>query len=139
MRLYVLDTDIMSLLQHGHAQVCGQVQTHPASQLATTVITVEEQLSGWYTMLRQAKGRAQVADLYERLANQVQFLASWRVLRFPEPAILRYEDLLHLRLNLGKKDLRIAAIVLEHQAILVSRNARDFRRVPGLVLEDWSV
>ncbi len=41
-------------------------------------------------------------------------------------------------LNVRKMDLRIAAIVLEKGATLVSRNLRDFRRVPGLRVEDWS-
>jgi predicted nucleic acid-binding protein len=35
-------------------------------------------------------------------------------------------------------DLRIAAIVPENNATLVSRNLRDFQRVSGLVVEDWS-
>jgi tRNA(fMet)-specific endonuclease VapC len=41
-------------------------------------------------------------------------------------------------LNIGKKDLAIAATVLEQGAVLVSRNLQDFRRVPGLTVEDWS-
>ncbi len=43
-----------------------------------------------------------------------------------------------MRLNVGKMDLKIAAIALEHGCIVVTRNERDFRRVPGLVVENWA-
>jgi tRNA(fMet)-specific endonuclease VapC len=48
MSLHVLDTDALSLLQEGHAAVRARVAACPAEDLAITVISVEEQLSGWY-------------------------------------------------------------------------------------------
>ena len=53
-------------------------------------------------------------------------------------AIARYESLLKQKLNVRKNDLRIAAIALEAGAVVVTRNVRDFRRVPNLAVEDWT-
>ena len=36
-------------------------------------------------------------------------------------------------------DLKIAAIVLANGATLLSRNLSDFRKVPGLKVEDWTL
>jgi hypothetical protein len=47
MSLYLLDTDMVSLFQHGHAKVCAQVANHSPADIGITVITIEEQLSGW--------------------------------------------------------------------------------------------
>ncbi len=51
----------------------------------------------------------------------------------------RYQKLVKQKLNVGKMDLRIAAIALDQNAVVVSRNMRDFQRVPGLVVEDWTL
>jgi len=61
------------------------------------------------------------------------------ILSFTVPAIQRYENLKRQKLRVAGKDLRIAAIVLETSAILVTRNRQDFQRVSGLIFEDWSV
>lgn len=138
MSLHILDTDILVLFQEGHELVCGRVLSRSVDQLATTVITVEEQLSGWYTLLRRAKGAEQLARAYQRLADNVQLLSRFQILSFTEPAIGRFEQLKSLKLGVRHMDLRIAAIALEHGGTLVTRNTSDFRGVPGLTIEDWS-
>jgi tRNA(fMet)-specific endonuclease VapC len=137
--LYVLDTDILSLFQRGHLVVCQRVAAHPLTDLAITVISVEEQLSGWYALLRSVARRDEVALAYQSLAESVPFLARFRVVGYSEKAMDEFDRLASLKLNIRKMDLRIAAIALEHGAIVATRNLRDFQRVPGLATEDWTV
>jgi tRNA(fMet)-specific endonuclease VapC len=136
---YILDTDTLSLLEQGHPQVRQRFQAQPPSDLAITVISVEEQLSGRQAALRTARRPDELAQAYERLADTVHVLARFTILPFPTAAIARFQQLLRQRLNVRRSDLRIAAIVLEDGGTLVTRNTRDFSRVPGLVLEDWSI
>jgi tRNA(fMet)-specific endonuclease VapC len=138
MSIYILDTDTVSLFQHGHALVCAAVMDHAASDVVISVLTVEEQLSGWYSELRRARKAAVLAAVYQRMADTVHFYAALPILSFTEPAIFRYESLRAAHRRLGKNDLRIAAIALEHGATVVTRNVRDFKAVPGLTVEDWS-
>jgi tRNA(fMet)-specific endonuclease VapC len=134
----VLDTDTLSLLEQEHPAVVEQFRKYKPGELAITVISVEEQLSGWYTMLRKAKNPQKLAQAYQRLADAVMLLAGLPIFSFTEPAIQRYDDLSAMKLGIRKMDLRIAAIALEHGAILVTRNVQDFERVPGLTVENWA-
>lgn len=139
MSLYVLDTDIFTLLLHKHPVVYQRVAACKPSDLAVTVITVEEQVLGWVGRLRRVRSAKEKARAYDDLAAAVASLGSLPILSFSEQAIAGHEALVKLKLNVGKMDLAIAAITLEHNATLVSRNLRDFQRVPGLTVEDWSV
>jgi tRNA(fMet)-specific endonuclease VapC len=138
MTLYVLDTDHLSLYRRGHAAVLRRVEAVPADQLAITVITIEEQLSGWYAQLRQARTPDKVARAYAGLFDVAETIRQIRVLPFPSPAVQHYFDLRKQLPRLGKLDLAIAAIVLHDHGTLVSRNRHDFVQIPGLPLEDWS-
>src|SRR4051794_37153956 len=89
---YLLDTDILTLFQLGHPVVCQRVGQHPSSDLAVS-ISVEEQLSGWYTLLRQTKKRDELAQAYQRFTEHVQFLSRLQILSFTEPAMDRLEKL----------------------------------------------
>jgi tRNA(fMet)-specific endonuclease VapC len=138
MSLFVLDTDILTLFEREHSTVVAHVAKHAPAEIEISIVTVEEQLSGWYAQLRQAKRPERLAWAYQWLAATVRFLGHTQILDFDENAIQRYEELKRLRLKVRKMDLQIAATALQHDAIVVTRNVRDFKAVPGLTIEDWS-
>jgi len=61
MSLYVLDTDSLTLFEKSRTVIMARVQEHDPRELAITVLSVEEQLSGWYTAVRKAKRSEQLA------------------------------------------------------------------------------
>jgi tRNA(fMet)-specific endonuclease VapC len=135
---YVLDSDILSLLQRNHPACRAAFDAHFADELSVAVVTVEEQLSGWYTLLRKAKKREQVARAYANLAKSVAFLSHTIILPFDEPSIDQFEALRRMKLGVKSPDLRLAATAPVHSAFVVTRNLRDFLVVPGIRCEDWS-
>lgn len=134
---YILDTDILSLLQRRHLAVSRRVEERK-DETAISVFTIEEQLSGWYALLRKALKPDQQIVAYRSLSENVRFLSQLAIIDYDAPALERYEDLKRAKLKIGKTDLRIAAVVIEAGATLVTRNLADFSRVPGLSFEDWS-
>jgi tRNA(fMet)-specific endonuclease VapC len=66
---HILDTDMLTLAQRGHRIVMQRIHSFDPSELAITVVTIEEQLSGWYTLLRKTSDPAKLARVYERLAK----------------------------------------------------------------------
>jgi tRNA(fMet)-specific endonuclease VapC len=138
MKQNVLDTDMLTLYQFGHVAVVRQVLDHLLEELSVTIVSVDEQLTGWYTRLRRAKQPAEQARVYQLFTDGVAFLSQFKILSFTEPAIERFHQLKAARLNVAANDLRIAAIVLEQGATLITRNVSDFQRVPGLKIEDWT-
>ncbi len=134
----LLDTDMLTLFQHGHPKVSAHCAAAPPGSLAITIISVEEQFLGWYTRARQAKRDDEIASAYERMTKFAGFIKQLPIVSFTAKAIQEYRQLKALKLNVGKKDLCSAAIGLELSATVVTANLTDFGRVPGLVIEDWS-
>jgi len=65
--------------------------------------------------------------------------ATMIVLPFDDAAAAVFSSLATIRGPVGTRDLRIAAIALSRGLILLTRNQRDFGRVPNLITEDWTV
>lgn len=139
--MILLDTDHLSLLQVREAPAAYALQTRlesfPLDEVATTVITLEEQMRGWLARLHAVPDVAHQVAYYERLLGVVTFFAAWIILPFDTPAAAWFTQLGQQCIRIGTLDLKIAAIALAHDALLLSSNLRDFRQVPGLQVEDW--
>ena len=108
MSLYILDTDTLQLFQDEHPLLAALVLSVALADRAISVVSVEEQLSGWYTQLRHAKRPERLAWAYRRLAATVRFLSRVQIVDFDEAAIQRCEQLKKRKVKVGTNDLRIA-------------------------------
>lgn len=138
MSLYVLDTDTLTLWLRGHTRVCERVAETDPTELCVSIVTIEEMLRGWYTQIRRAKTDEQIERAYAALQPAVQIASRLPILAFDHEVIQRLAALRKRRLRIGANDLKIAATALENRAVLITRNGSDFRRVPDLIVEDWS-
>jgi tRNA(fMet)-specific endonuclease VapC len=73
---------------------------------------------------------------YARLKLTVKYFTGMQVLDFDLTAHTQYLELRRQGINIGFQDLKIASIVLSQSGILVTRNLRDFEKVPGLQIEN---
>jgi tRNA(fMet)-specific endonuclease VapC len=89
--------------------------------------------------MARAKTGAQEIEAYARLKRHLDDFRTIVVLDFDERAGVEYQRLRRLRVRIGTMDLKIAAIVLTHDATLLSKNLSDFGNVPGLKVEDWTL
>jgi tRNA(fMet)-specific endonuclease VapC len=76
---------------------------------------------------------------YRQLRLLFAFFSNLPVLDFDELATAQFSKLQRGRVRLGSMDLKIAAIALSQDALLLSRNLKDFRQVPGLLVQDWTL
>jgi tRNA(fMet)-specific endonuclease VapC len=94
-------------------------------------------MRGWLAGVRRARNVVDQVYPYDQLINLVRFFQAWEMLRFGEDSAARFASLRGQRIRIGTQDLKIAAIALESNALLLSANLVDFDRVPGLRVENW--
>lgn len=110
-----------------------------SGQVMTSVVTMSEQLQGRLAEVHRARSDQALQLAYERLQTSHQYYCRAIVLPFNETAAGFYNALIAQRLRVGTQDLRIAAITLANDAILVTGNRRDFDLVRGLRIEEWTL
>ena len=139
MATFLVDTDIFSLFQRNHPAVLSALAAHAQDDVCIATLTIEEQIGGWSALARSAKTHFQQEHATHVLTQLVSSWCRLALVPFTTPSIIRFEQLMKARLNVKGNDLRIAAIALELGATIVTRNRRDFGRVAGLTIDDWSV
>jgi tRNA(fMet)-specific endonuclease VapC len=140
--MYLLDTDHASFLQrpqtHEGQRVRFRLSATGQEDRVISVITFEEQMRGWMTAIAKAKTLPEQIAAYHWIEKALPFYLDFKLQGFDENAALQFQWLQKQRVRIGTMDLKIAAIALSLNATLLSRNLRDFSKVPGLQVEDWS-
>lgn len=139
--MVVLDSDHMSLLQRGSTEgirIASRLRTLPPDDIATTIVSFEEQSRGWLARIARAKTIERQLSDYKELKQLLRNYCDIAVIDFDADALDEYQHLKESRIQLGTMDLKIAAIALARRATLLTRNSSDFSKVPGLIFEDWS-
>jgi tRNA(fMet)-specific endonuclease VapC len=129
--MYALDTNTVLDYFRGKGQVAARLLATSPSEVGLPAVAAYEV---WVGVLGSQNAKRRQVE-YER------FLAVVAILPFDAVAGRRAAD---LRLALERKgeligpmDMLIAATALAHGATLVTRNVREFDRVPGLTVVNW--
>jgi tRNA(fMet)-specific endonuclease VapC len=132
---YLLDTDTCIFLMRREVPALeSRLQAIPLEQQAMSVVTLAELKYGVQagSAARRRQNQAVLDELLRHLA----------VLEWPQEASDHYADIRHdlkrRGAQLGAADLMIAAHARALGAVVVTHNVKDFGRVKGLVVEDWT-
>jgi tRNA(fMet)-specific endonuclease VapC len=140
--MVVLDTDHMSVLEWTDSPPAVRLEERlghlHSEDIATTILSFEEQTRGWLTVLAKARKLTDQVQVYHRLRQQLEIYCGLKILAFTEPAAAEFQRLRKVLPRVGVMDLKIAAVALVHEATVLTRNVHDFRQVPGLSVEDWT-
>lgn len=140
--MYLFDTDHMSLIEHGgieYERIKAHLRTVPPDDVATTIISYEEQTRGWLARIAQMTIPERQVSVYSELKRQLRNYCDVAIVEFDTRAAVEFKRLRQEGIRIGTMDLKIAAIALANDATVITRNTRDFSRVPNLKFEDWSV
>ncbi|MBE3130086.1 MAG: type II toxin-antitoxin system VapC family toxin [Acidobacteria bacterium] len=129
---FMLDTDsCIALIKRKAASVLRRLTSLAPGEAGISAVTLAE--------LRY--GVAKSAQMEKNRLALDEFLLPLELADFDEPAAVIYgmvrAGLEKAGTPIGPLDTQIGAHALSLGAILVTHNSREFRRIPGLVIEDW--
>ena len=138
--MIAFDTDILTEILVGAPEFVARASSIPRHEQAVPIVVIEEIIRGRLQVIRQAEagtGRVDLDQAYALFEQTIRDVQRLTILAYTPQADMHYRQWCQQRLRILTHDLRIAAICVTHTARLISRNRRDFERVPGLLVEFW--
>lgn len=128
---YLLDSNVViASLNRPDGPVARVLMSHPEGDLVTSSVVLHELYFGAYKSARVESNLAKLVTLRFPVLDYTREDAH-------EAARLR-ATLRAAGTPIGPYDILIAGQALQRGLTLVTANVREFRRVPGLLCEDWS-
>lgn len=140
--MYILDTDHLSVLERKGdtaQRLLLRMRIVDPAQIATTIISYEEQVRGWLSYIAKAQTEDKQVEAYKQLKNQLNNYCAIPVIEFDLEAVREFNRLKKTYPRIGTMDLKIAAIAITSKAMLLTRNSSDFGQISGLSIEDWTI
>jgi tRNA(fMet)-specific endonuclease VapC len=140
---YLLDTDHISFLQRRKsvefARLMVRMNRYSSEDFALSAVSFHEQTLGAHNFINRAHTNNDVVRGYTLILEILQGFSSAPVLPFDAGAIKVFDQLRSQKVRVATMDLRIASIAISRDLVLLTRNARDFSKIPELVIEDWTI
>ena len=138
--MYILDTDILSLIHAGDARVAEKKDRVNSTEIITTIVTRVEILRARHAFLLKAADGRQLLRAQEWLHRSEKLLSEIVIVPFDENAAMEFDSLRKKKKlkKIGRADLLIASLVLARRDTLVTRNTKHFEQIPNLRIENWA-
>ena len=136
---YLLDSNIVSAVLNGHPKLRERLTIIPAEHIFLSIVSAFENLRGWFAQVNKQQPVDRIVWAFDGLQQTLAYYGQSQVLPFDDAAAAKYKELRRQHRRLGRDDLRIAAIALVQNAILVTQNIGDFASIEGLHTENWLV
>ena len=139
--MILFDTDHVTILRMPPSdrrnRLVERIDLTPRELFVVPIVAIEETMRGWLAAIAKERlARRQVSG-YRELSRLFQFFTSFPIAPFDDPAADRFDALKAAKVRIASRDLKIAAITLAANGLLLTANRRDFENVPGLKFENW--
>jgi tRNA(fMet)-specific endonuclease VapC len=121
--MYLLDTDHLTVLDRGGSSaqtLLAKLSKINPNEVATTIISYEEQTRGWLSYIAKATNLDTQVLAYAKLQKHLAKFKAATVIGFDPTSAREFERLRKLYPRLGTMDLKIAAIAMTTNAILLT-------------------